>query len=77
MLVSSTPGQDDFLEEHPETGISLSQWDEIKTLLHIWSEDPANLNERRKRAWHLAKRQLNWEIESQAHVERINSMLNR
>lgn len=77
MLVSSTPGQDDFLDEHAETGISLSQWDKIEALIRKWSEDPTNLNERREKAWHRAKSTLNWEIESQAHVERINSMLNQ
>ena len=77
MLVSSTPGQDDFLDEHPETGISLSQWDEIEAIIRHWSEDLADLNEKREKAWLRAKNKLNWEMESQAHVERINSMLNR
>ena len=77
MLVSSTPGQDDFLDEHPETGISLSQWHEIEALIRHWSEDPSDLNERREKAWHRAKSKLNWEMESQAHIERINSILNR
>ena len=77
MLVSSTPGQDDFLDKHPETGISLSQWNEIETLIYKWSENPVNLNAKREKAWQKAKHQLNWEMESQAHVERITSMLNR
>ena len=76
MLVSSTPGQDDFLREHPETGISLLQWKDIETLIHTWSKNPFNLNERRKKAWHRAKNQLNWEMEAEAHVARITTMLN-
>ena len=77
MLVSSTPGQDDFLSEHPETGISLTQWGEMEGLIRLWSEDATSLNEMRKTAWVRAKAQLNWERESQAHVNRITSMVNR
>lgn len=77
MLVSSTPGQNDFLSEHPETGISLTRWGEIEGLIRLWSEDATRLNEMRKKAWVRAKDQLNWERESHAHVERIASMVNR
>lgn len=75
MLVSSTPGQDDFLREHPETGVSLLQWEAIETLIRTWSTDPSNLNDRRRKAWHRAKSRLNWELEAEAHVARIANIL--
>ena len=66
----------EFLREYPETGINLLQWEDIETLIHTWSKNPSNLNGRREKAWRRAKSQLNWELEAEAHVARIATMLN-
>lgn len=71
MLVSKTEAQIDFIQEYPDVGeiIDLEQPNSIADALKEAYRNRAALLEKRKAAWVLGRKQLNWELESGVLIE--------
>lgn len=76
-LLSRTPGQLNFLKEHPKTGyaIDLNEPKSSVEILRRLAENPSNLEKKRHAAWVFARTTLNWETESQKLVAMVAEIL--
>lgn len=76
MLMSETAAQLDFIKEWPETGKSIKLTDpsSIADALIGAHQERNALLENRKKAWHCAQTNLNWETESKPLVELVQSL---
>lgn len=77
MLVSRTEAQIDFIQEFPDAGemIDLEHPQSIVLAIKEAYNDRAALLRKRKAAWELGKKTLNWECESDALIEVVNNTL--
>jgi glycosyltransferase involved in cell wall biosynthesis len=74
-LATRTLAQDQFFEEYPNAGISYPDENTLLRQLTHWANHPEELEERRRKAWELARDILNWEHESKILLQTINTLL--
>ncbi|MDC0600428.1 hypothetical protein OAO65_03900 [Flavobacteriales bacterium] len=76
-VATRTPAQEHFFMDHPECGtlIDISEPSTITELLSHWSKNRAELEENRRRAWQLARNELNWDRESTILLNLVASTL--
>lgn len=76
-LATRTPGQIQFFEEYPETGITYTDENSLLHQLTHWANNLEELAERRRKAWELAREILNWENESKVLLQTVNAILTK
>lgn len=74
-IATRTPGQIQFFEEYPDTGIAFNNQNNLLRQLNHWANHPEELEARRKKAWELARDILNWEHESKGLLNTVNTLL--
>lgn len=76
-VATRTPAQEHFFSDHPECGtlIDISEPSTITELLSHWSKNRAELETNRRKAWELARNELNWDRESSILLNLVASTL--